>query len=177
MRCLRSRKSILLYSHHKNMTDTSLQSWTEFATEVKELSSQRVDISNIKHVMRSVQRQVKDVSKTISSSQLYHHAISTAKSLEHSLPPGLMSPLPSPYHTPYASQSGTSTPGGASVPATPLSAALGPALQAAVATTPNSAGVPREYFQDPGTARLVARERDRDRNDTPMQREYSRRVH
>lgn len=143
-----------------------MQSWTELATEVKELSSQRVDISTVKQIMRNVQKNVKDVSKTISNSPLYHHALGT-KGADGFQPPGLASPLPMTLQAPYERQPGYSSP----IPATPLSAALGPAIQATVAT-PNNTTVPREYFQEPQTARQV---RAADRHDTPMQPPYARR--
>jgi len=125
--------------------------------------------------MRHVQRSVKDVSKTISNSPLYHQALGSNHNGHHhrgtdsNLSSGYSSPLPSPFNTAYQPPSGYHT----SVPATPLSAALGPAVQATVAT-PNTS-VPREYFpQEPPTARPIRdRERDRERYDTPMQ--YARR--
>lgn len=165
--------SFLTYSEH-DVANTPAKSWTEFATEVRELSSQRIDISTIKQVMRSVQRQVKDVSKTIFNSPLYHHALGT-KVADAAIPSDLASPLPSPLRTQYATHNIPSTHGGymTPVPATPLSAALGPAVHAMVAT-PNTTILSREYFQEPSTARPV-RDRDRHRHDTPMQPSYARR--
>lgn len=114
------------------------QSWTDLATELKELGQQRVDVATLKSLLRPMQKVVKEVSKTISESPLYHHAVRPptfappfSAGLQNSFPP----PLPSGH-------SGYVTP----VPATPLSAALGPAIQATVVSTPNAMSIPPEYM-------------------------------
>jgi len=140
------------------LCDAFVQSWTDLATEIKDISQQRIDITTVKTVMRPVQKAVKEVSKTISESPLYHQAVRpgglVAAPVSHSLPP----PFPTSINTAFAQatgqgnglHSGYVTP----VPATPLSAALGPAVQATVASMPRTAHLPPEYFQhglQPGT--------------------------
>lgn len=126
------------------LCDTFVQSWTELATEIKDIFQQRIDITTVKTVMRPVQRAVKEVSKTICESPLYHQAVRPGGLA--TLPPT----FPSNINTAFAQavgqngpQSGYVTP----VPATPLSAALGPAVQATVASTPNATNAPQEYLQ------------------------------
>nr|POE52091.1 leucine-rich repeat-containing protein sog2 [Quercus suber] len=116
------------------LCDTFVRSWTDLATELKELGQQRVDIATLKSLLRPVQKAVKEVSKTISESPLYHQAVRPtgitapfSAGLQNSFPP----PLPT-AHGGYAMP----------LPATPLSAALGPAVQATVASTPTA----NEYF-------------------------------
>ncbi|KYG49080.1 hypothetical protein M433DRAFT_82746 [Acidomyces richmondensis BFW] len=132
------------------LCDSFVQSWTDLATELKDLSQQRVDISTVRTVMRPVQKAVKEVSKTISESPLYHHAVRpgmppVSAGLQ-TLAPAFPSHVNMPYtHGPGSSglQPGYITP----VPPTPLSAALGPAIQATVATAPNTAPLPPEHYQ------------------------------
>lgn len=127
------------------LCDGFVQSWTDLATEIKDISQQRIDITTVKTVMRPVQRAVKEVSKAISESPLYQQGSRPWAHGPGSIPP----PFPSNINTAFAQavgqnngpQSGYVTP----VPATPLSAALGPAVQATVASTPNSMYVPPEY--------------------------------
>lgn len=123
---------------------------------------------DIKQVMRGVQLAVKDVSKTISHSHLYHQAIGT-KVADSIGPHGLAPPFPAGLTSAYAApvgaagtHSGYVTP----VPATPLSAALGPAVQATVANTPNGTHLPRDYFQEP---QYYGSRSTHERNDTVMQ--------
>lgn len=129
------------------LCDAFVQSWTDLATEIKDISQQRIDITTVKAAMRPVQKAVKEVSKTISESPLYHQAVRpTMAQGPHSLPP----PFPSNINTAFAQaagqgnglHSGYVTP----VPATPLSAALGPAAQATVASIPHASNVPADYF-------------------------------
>lgn len=114
-----------------------VQTWAELATEVKDIGQQRIDITTIKMVMKPVQRAVKDVSKSISDSPLYHAALRPANSsFGLASPQSLAPPFQGGYqgnfaanlNTAYAQQpyGGPQT----SVPATPLAAALGPAAQA-----------------------------------------------
>lgn len=135
-----------------------MQTWAELATEVKDIGQQRIDITTIKMVMKPVQRAVKDVSKTISDSPLYHAAL---RSHNNANAFGLASPqsLAPPFqggnyqgnfaanlNTVLAQQSLAAGPP-TSVPATPLAAALGPAAQATLsyASQPQS-----EYFPSHG---------------------------
>ncbi|KAK4549610.1 hypothetical protein LTR36_004911 [Oleoguttula mirabilis] len=129
------------------LCDAFVQSWTDLATEIKDISQQRIDITTVKTVMRPVQKAVKEVSKTISESPLYHQAVRPAMAqAPHNLPP----PYPSNINTAFAQaagqrnglHSGYVTP----VPATPLSAALGPAVQATVASMPHTSNVAPEYY-------------------------------
>ena len=110
------------------------------ATAVKDIGSQRIDITTSKQIMRSVQKVVKDVSKMISSSSLYHHAIgiksADGTSLASSFPTSASSTglNSSGLSNTGLSSSFVGNTGVASVPAnyvvgpaTPLSAAIGPA--------------------------------------------------
>jgi hypothetical protein len=143
------------------------QTWAELATEVKDIGQQRIDITTIKMVMKPVQRAVKDVSKSISDSPLYHSAlrytntntntsISTSTSTSssfggHASPQSLAPPFQggTGYQPNFTASLNTalaqSIPLGppTSVPATPLAAALGPAAQATLSYAPQAQG---EYF-------------------------------
>ncbi|KAK0831408.1 RAM signaling network component [Friedmanniomyces endolithicus] len=164
------------------LTPAQKQSWTDLATEVKSFASQRIDITAVKTVMRPVQKAVKEVSKTISASPLYHQAALRqvgGPTAANTGPPG--QPFPTSAHTNAFAQalahntglhSGYATP----VPATPLSAALGPAIQATVVSTPNPMQMPPEFVhQQPGL--LVHGNRGvHERVDTLMQQSgYGRR--
>lgn len=147
---------------------TCSQSWTELATEIKDLGSQRIDITNVKGIVRPIHKVMKEVSKIITDSPLYHQAMRPA--LPGALPtPGphsLAPPFPTAINTGFAqalaNHSGYVTP----VPATPLSAALGPAAQATVASTPSTLNPPNEYFHPPRSAA-------HERVDTVMQHQPS----
>lgn len=137
-----------------------MKSWTEFATDVKDLSQQRVDINSIKHLMRNVQRPVKDVSKMIYHSKLYQDANpSRTKAIDLPIPSSAVSPNPSGWNIPHEMSRMHNGYTASPIPSTPHSATLGPGLYA-TAATPVSGSVPREFFQEPPTAR---------RYDTPMQ--------
>jgi hypothetical protein len=128
---------------------------------VKDIGQQRIDITTIKMVMKPVQRAVKDVSKSISDSPLYHAALRPPNNSNNSF--GLASPqslapaFQSGYQGNFTANLNTalaqSLPMGppTNVPATPLAAALGPAAQATLSypqgeyfsshsATPSSAG-------------------------------------
>ena len=97
--------------------------------------------------MREVQKQVKEVSKTISQSPLYQHAMGGRdQTLPYLAPafPSMSGGYASGYSTGPPSSGSSHIP---SIPATPLSAALGPAAHATVASTPNSSSH-RDYFPD-----------------------------
>lgn len=98
--------------------------------------------------MRQVQRVVRDVSKTISSSPLYHQAMG-ARQQQHE--PNLATPF-TPGPSGHYGHESIHTP----MPATPLSAALGPAAQATVASMPGGYGQQRDYFYDQHTSRRRA---------------------
>ena len=161
------------------LCDTFVQSWTELATEIKDIMQMRIDITAVKAVMRPVQKAVKEVSKTISESPLYQQAVRPGVGAPpggmmlntHNLPP----PFPPNINTAFAQAAGQSngmhsgyvTP----VPATPLSAALGPAVQATVVNMP-----PAEYFQQyivpgmqPAPLQIGNRGAGHERTDTVMQ--------
>ncbi|KAK3632373.1 RAM signaling network component [Elasticomyces elasticus] len=162
------------------LCDAFVQSWTDLAIGIKDISQQRIDITTAKTVMRPVQKAVKEVSKTISDSPLYHQAlrqpngaVSTGSGHSHapSFPTSANGTFVQSLGHSNGSHSGYMTP----VPATPLSAALGPAVQATVASTGNGMHIPHEYFQQqsgpPPGARAV-----HERVDTLMQQNgYGRR--
>jgi hypothetical protein len=113
---------------------------------VKDIGQQRVDITTIKMVMKPVQRAVKDVSKSISDSPLYHAALrpptninSANSSFGLASPQSLAPPFQGGYqgnftaaniNTALAQLMPLNLGPPTSVPATPLTAALGPAAQA-----------------------------------------------
>jgi len=88
----------------------------------------------------------------ISESPLYHQAVRSNGSV-YAGPHTLAPPYPNNINTAFAQavssnglRSGYVTP----VPATPLSAALGPAVQATVASTPTTLHAPMEHFNNAG---------------------------
>jgi hypothetical protein len=104
---------------------------------VKDIGQQRIDITTIKMVMKPVQRAVKDVSKSISDSPLYHAALRPANNNSANTSFGLASPqslappfTPAGLNTALAQSMPLNLGPPTSVPATPLTAALGPAAQA-----------------------------------------------
>ena len=138
-----------------------------------------MDTSTVKTVMRPLHKAFKEVNKMISESPLYH-AVRTSNGPIPPTPQALAPPFPTSINTAFAQavgahqnnglRSGYVTP----VPATPLSAALGPAVQATVASTPNTMYAPPEYFHA-GAASHAARTMH-ERTDTVMQPSgYSRR--
>ena len=134
---------------------------------VKEIGGQRIDITTSKQIMRSVQKVVRDASKMISHSPLYHHAIGT-KGLDST---GLAPPVPFPVGVSgtYPGNTGTGGAQGNYVvgPATPLSAAIGPAAHSIQPPT-------GDYVARPHSSGRAAHERV----DTVMQpppRQQSRR--
>lgn len=124
--------------------------------------------------MRHVQKLVKDVSKTISHSPLYHHALGTKMpelpmhSNHSSLAPpfsaGLNPAYAPPLPPPTSAGVGAQNPYVMSGLATPLSVAIGPAAAHTVASTPSAITQQREYYAEPLTSRPV-----HERNDTVMQ--------
>jgi len=130
---------------------------------VKDIGQQRIDITTIKMVMKPVQRAVKDVSKSISDSPLYHAALRPANNNSANTSFGLASPqsLAPPFQGGYQ---GNFTAAGlntalaqamplnlgppTSVPATPLTAALGPAAQATLSQSQGQG----EYFSSHSAA-------------------------
>ncbi|KAM0715280.1 hypothetical protein Q7P37_008778 [Cladosporium fusiforme] len=122
-----------------------IKTWAELATEVKDIGQQRIDITTIKAVMKPVQRAIKDVSKSISDSPLYHAALRPPNNaFALSSPQSLAPPFPAGLNTALAQASLPYAPGPpTSVPATPLAAALGPAAQATLSYTSQPSG---EYF-------------------------------
>ncbi|KAF2765717.1 hypothetical protein EJ03DRAFT_377553 [Teratosphaeria nubilosa] len=162
------------------LCDAFVQAWADLATEIKDIGQQRIDITTVRTAMRPVQKAVKDVSKTISESPLYHQAVRPGAPY----PPGLAPAFPShvntgyPGLTSYGLHSGQNSGHITPVPATPLSAALGPAIQATVANSqPNTATqIPMEfgaYQQPPHTAGLYGMERpsfDRSQTSVPVER-------
>ena len=132
-------------------------------------------------VMKPVQRAVKDVSKTISDSPLYHAALRPAHSSTNSTfgiasPQSLAPPFQGGYQGNFSAASlntalAQSMPLGlgppTSVPATPLAAALGPAAQATLSYTQQGQG---EYYTSHSAAPSIAGVRGmHDRLDTMIQ--------
>lgn len=117
---------------------------------MKALGHQRVDMSTIKSLLRPVQKSVKEVSKTISESPLYQQAVRPHPPLPGGPIPQLAPPFPTGMGSSFTSHSSSHSGYVTPVPATPLSAALGPAAQATVASTPNTPHVPPEYYQPTG---------------------------
>lgn len=97
--------------------------------------------------MRQVQKVVKEVSKLISSSHHYHQAIGARPHELNLATP--FTPGPSSVSSNHFAHEPIRTP----MPATPLSAALGPAAQATVASTSSGYGQQRDYFYDHHTSR------------------------
>jgi hypothetical protein len=172
------------------LTPRISQSWIVLATEIKDIESQRVDVTSVKLIMRNVQKLVKDVSKTISHSPLYHHALGTKMpamdpssalssahtSLAPPLPVGFTTnflPTNVPIHPPPSATSSSGASGGQSPYvtsglATPLSVAIGSAAAHTVASAPNVNVPPmREYFGEPSTSTRLVHER----NDTVLQQQ------
>ena len=147
------------------VANAAAKSWTDLATVVKEIGGQRIDITTSKQIMRSMQKVVRDASKMISHSPLYHHAIGTKGPDGMALAP----PFPTGSGTTYSGQTGGTTGQGNYVvgPATPLSAAIGPAAHSIQPP-------PGEYLQGSHSSSRSAHERV----DTVMQpppRQQSRR--
>ncbi len=131
----------------EHLLTSRYKSWLDLVTEIKDLGSQRVDVTSAKQIVRNTQKLVKDVSKTISHSSLYHHALGTKMPDSSASPPYTVGPYQSGMNSSTASFASSTTgqnPYITSLPATPLSAALGPAAQAV--------GAAGGYFQEPLTA-------------------------
>ncbi|KAF2220075.1 RAM signaling pathway protein-domain-containing protein [Elsinoe ampelina] len=95
--------------------DAVFSSWYDLASEMKVLSNAGLDISSIKPQMRPVQRAIKDASRHIGNCSMANRVMEDqrAKRLQNQ---------------------------GHAIPPTPLSAALGPAVQATVPSTPGLSG-------------------------------------
>ena len=147
-----------------------LQAWAELVSEVKELSLQRNDMTTIRAAMRSAQRAVKDASKTVSDSPTYHAVFrgGAANGPGSAGPHSLAPPFPAGMTAQFGQAIGQPTASGyvTPVPATPLSAALGPAVQATVASTSTAN---QEYFQGGGPAMGPGIRSMHERVDTVMQ--------
>ena len=110
---------------------------------VQDLARQRLELTAIKTLLRPVQKVMKDVSKTISESPLYLQASRAGPGMPGSgLAPAFPSSVQTSFGYPSGTRSGYVTPN----PATPLSAALGPAAQATVALTPNTVHPPSDFL-------------------------------
>ncbi|QIW98235.1 hypothetical protein AMS68_003753 [Peltaster fructicola] len=144
------------------MCDTFVQSWTEFALSIKKLSQEGFDITTVRSLMKPMQRSVKDLSKTISDSPLYLQAVrSTSNGGSSRLAPPFALSLNTASAQAVA-HTGSNPPSAApssgmtvSVPATPLTAALGPAAQATLVSTPGSMAPMADYFVNAGNMQTV----------------------
>lgn len=106
------------------------------------LTHNRIDIGNVKHNLKPVQYAVRDANRAVAQSlqaSPYNMPNTQARP-----PPtaGLHGGFPTTLNTNLAHQMGQMPP----VPATPLGAALGPAVQATVPPTPNTAFNSPEFF-------------------------------
>lgn len=134
------------------LCDSFVQSWTVFATDIKDIGADRFDITTVRNIMKPVQRAVKDVSKTISDSTLYHQALRGSHQAPRNLGPGFPAGLNTALaqsvaqaHPLSATPTSAQTLATLSMPATPLTAALGPAALATIASTPNTVSM-NDYF-------------------------------
>lgn len=175
----RTKRTLICFSADISKT------WTEFATDIKDIGSMRIDIAAIRDLMKAMQRAVKDVSKTISESPLYHQALRNPAVAGHASQ-GLAPPFPTGLNTALAQavasaqHHGLSNPSSAnptsahsattiSVPATPLAAALGPAAQATVAgTSSTSQSSMADYFHAAGPGAPLGARTMHERVDTVM---------
>jgi hypothetical protein len=147
---------------------------------VKDVGQQRIDITTIKMVMKPVQRALKDVSKSIFDSPFYHASlrpannnISANSSFGLASPQSLAPPFQGGYqgnftaanlNTALAQSMPLNLGPPTSVPATPLTAALGPAAQATLSQPQG------EYFTSHSAAGSAAGVRGmHDRLDTMIQ--------
>lgn len=112
---------------------------------MKSLGHQGIDIGGIKVALRPLQKAVKDMSHVLNHSPVY----------KGSLKPQSATPL------------------SRQMPPTPLSAALGPAAQATVPSTPSTSYHLDQEFGATGT--VQPKERERERADTMMSRYATRR--
>lgn len=106
------------------------------------LAHNRIDIGNVKHNLKPVQGAVKEANRAVAHSL---QASPYAQPTMHSRPPptaGLHNGFPPSLNTSLAHQMSQVPP----VPATPLGAALGPAVQATVPPTPSTAFNSPEFF-------------------------------
>lgn len=120
------------------------QDWANFAGEIMSLVQNRIDIGNAKHNLKPVQYAVKEANRAVQQSlqaSPYHLPGTQTKA-----PPtaGIHGGFP-PLITNLAHQTNQMPP----VPATPLGAALGPAVQATVPPTPNTAFNSPEFLPTP----------------------------
>ncbi|KXT04192.1 hypothetical protein AC578_105 [Pseudocercospora eumusae] len=114
----------------KTMAETFTKDWAQFAEEVMTLAREGLDIGNIKHQLKPLQGAVRDVTRTAQQSSPPSTKPPPSASLHGGFPP---------LNTALAQQSlASGPPTGVPVPATPLGAALGPAVQATVPSTPTT---------------------------------------
>ncbi|EME83953.1 uncharacterized protein MYCFIDRAFT_195140 [Pseudocercospora fijiensis CIRAD86] len=126
----------------KNMAETFTKDWAHFAEEVMALAREGLDIGNIKHQLKPLQGAVRDVTRTAQQSSPPSTKPPPSASLVGGFPP--------PLNTALAQQSMVpGPPTGIPVPATPIGAALGPAVQAIVPPTPTTSFNSAEYSFPP----------------------------
>ncbi|KAF2085925.1 hypothetical protein K490DRAFT_67212 [Saccharata proteae CBS 121410] len=131
------------------MCTTYVKSWSDLASAVKEIGQLGHIPDDIKSVMKPIQRAVKDASVSITTSPWSHlavrgdnttsyaqsyHSVHPSDASSNSLSSGSTYNSNGYVASHYANNSGYTT-----VPATPLSAALGAAAQATVPSTPGHA--------------------------------------
>ncbi|EME44713.1 hypothetical protein DOTSEDRAFT_72243 [Dothistroma septosporum NZE10] len=133
LRTMRVGDAARYQKEFSQMTESFGQEWTNFVSEIVSLNSQRIDVGNVRRVLRPLQQAVKDANRATQ-----HVARTMNKPPPH---PGIPQ-----LNTALAQHAGQVPP----VPVTPLGAALGPAVQATVPPTPTTSyNSPDYYPQDP----------------------------
>lgn len=119
------------YQHEfRSMAESFTKDWAHFAEEVMSLAREGLDIGTIKHQLKPLQGAVRSVTRAVNMQTSPPQGMKPPPSASGSgaFPPLLNTALPPMGAVP----SGLMTP----VPATPLGAALGPAVQATVQRMP-----------------------------------------
>jgi hypothetical protein len=119
---------------HNRQELTWLQDWAHFAEEIMKISRDGLDIGNIKHHLKPLQAAVREVTRVTQSLASTPAPLSANNAKPAPLHPGFSHALNASLAQ-HAQQQTYLPP----VPATPLSAALGPAVQATVPPTPTTA--------------------------------------
>lgn len=142
----------------RNYLTLMMQDWHNFVQEIVHLHNDHINIGDIRKTLKPLQHAVKDANRMASSkpppsSSFFHGAfppsLNTAMAqMPGQVPPGELSRRESPLAPVYANVF--------TVPATPLGAALGPAVQATVPPTPTTAvNSPEYYFPDQPRTRPI----------------------
>ena len=132
-----------------------LQEWTDFGSEIVSLSRAHFELGSIKQKLKPVQHAVREANRAVQ--QLSLHVSASSKPVS-SVPisAGYLG-YSSDIDTSFPPLSGTNIP---RVPVTPLGAALGPAVQATVASSNKNMHAQPDNFLPPQQSGT------RERNDT-----------